>query len=66
MTWNRLEKARLTTRQWVETLDERPQEITPGRWRAMQRQLEQDREQKKMNDSSSQNDLIFWVYESVR
>ena len=66
MTWNLIEKNRLTTRQWFASLDERPQEITPGRWRAIQRQLEQDRERKSMSDPSSQNDLVFCVDESMR
>lgn len=66
MTWPLIEKTGSTTRHWVSSLAERPQEISLGRWRAMQRQLEQDREYDRLNNSASQNDLVFWVDESAK
>ncbi len=66
MTWNRRENTCRTTRQWIEMQHERPQEVSPGRWRAMQRQIEQDDDFDRSQDLSNQNDLVFWVNESVR
>ena len=62
MTWNLFEKPLMATRRRVATLNERPQEITPQRWGAMQLQLQQDHDSNRTT-SQSTDDSVFWVYD---
>lgn len=62
MSWKLLERPFVTSRRWVMTLTERPPEITTGRWRAMQLQLEQDRA--CANEQPLDDDfLVFWIHD---
>jgi hypothetical protein len=66
MNWKRLEQQFMTTRSWVKTLDHRPEGISPARWRAMQTQLANDREQDHIGKHFEDDDLVFWLHEAVK